>query len=209
MVDKRKLHHWLVVLRRIRTWQLLILFVLFFGLSAFLLRQNNLGMIELRNLVEKADGENGDTRTALTNLQRYVTAHMNTNLGAGVVLEASYQRAYDAALKEAASAVNPNSAVYVEAETQCRQQFGTRSFQQYLSCVQQKVTALAPGRDPLESVKVPPAELFRYNFASPVFSFDIAGIVVLITAFIGVLIVIKLLGYATVKLMLRRHRITE
>ncbi|HEU5187551.1 MAG TPA: hypothetical protein VFT87_03540 [Candidatus Saccharimonadales bacterium] len=205
MANKRKLHHWLTVLRRVKTWQLLLLLAVFFGLSLFLLRQNNLGMVERRNLVKQADEENSNVLVALTNLQQYVNAHMNTHLGAGVFLEHSYQRAYDAALKEAASVVNPNSAVYIQAENQCRQEFGSRSFQQYLQCVQQKVTSLAPGRDPLADVKVPPAELFRYNFISPSWSLDPAGIVVLFTAFIGVIILARVLGYIALKLLLRRH----
>lgn len=206
MVDKRKLHHLLTILRRIKTWQLLLLFIVFFALSLYLLRQNNLGMVELRNLVKKVDEENGNTQAALTNLQRHVTSHMNTDLGAGVFLEHSYQRAYDMALKEATSRVNPNSAVYNQAENQCREQFGARSFQQYLQCVQQKVTSLSPGRDPLENVKVPPAELFAYNFVSPTWSFDWAGIVVLITAFIGVIVVVRAVGYITLTQLLRRHK---
>lgn len=206
MVDKRKLHHWQSLIRRVKTWQLLLVFVIVFGLSLYLLRQNNLGMVELRNLVKQADEENGNTGVALTNLQHYVNSHMNTNLGAGVFLEHAYQRAYDAALKEAANTVNPNSAVYIQAEDQCRQEFGARSFQQYLQCVQQKVMALTPGRDPLENVKVPPAELFRYNFVSPIWSLDAAGIVVLITAFIGSIIIIRTLGYIALALLLRRHK---
>lgn len=209
MADKRRLHHMLTVLRRVKTWQVLLAFLLLLGLAIFLLRQNNLGMVELRNLVKKADEENGDTRAALTNLQKYVTSHMNTDLGAGIFLEHTYQRAYDAALQAAANSVNPSSQVYKQAENECRAQFGTRSFQLYLQCVQQKVTSLAPGRDPLQDVKAPPAELFKYNFASPYFSFDLAGIVVLITALFGLLVAARIMGYFTLRWLLRRPRVSE
>lgn len=205
MANKRKLHHYLVVLTHVKVWQLLVVFVVLLGLSVFLLRQNNLHMVESRNLVKMADEQNTNIENSLTDLQRYVTAHMNTNLGEGIFLEHSYQRAYDAALKEAANAVNPNSAVYIQAENECRAQYGN-AFQLYLQCIQSRVSALSPGSDPLQSVKVPPVELFRHNFVSPKLSLDAAGIVVLITSFVGLLILLRVISYVSLKLMLRTNR---
>ncbi|HSE29188.1 MAG TPA: hypothetical protein VLA77_01210 [Candidatus Saccharimonadales bacterium] len=206
MDNKRKLHHYLVVLGGIKVWQLALIFVLLLGLSAYLLRQNNLQMVEYRNLVKMADESGQGIEQSLLDLQKYVTNHMNTNLGEGLFLEHSYQRAYDAALKEAASSVNPNSATYIQAEDECRAQYGNVSFQLYLQCIQQRVSSLAPGTDPLQSVKVPPAELFRYNYVSPRISFDLAGIVVLITLFVGLLILLRVTTYAVLKIIVRRHK---
>lgn len=206
MADKRKLHHYLVMLGHVKAWQLLIVFVLLLGLSGYLLRQNNLQMVEYRNLVKMADEKGEGIEPALADLQSHVTHHMNTNLGEGIFLEHSYQRAYDAALKQAASEVNPSSATYIQAEDECRAQYGNSSFQLYLQCIQQRVSNLAPGTDPLQSVKVPPAELYKYNYVSPKLSFDLAGVVVLITCFVGLLILLRVTTYAALKIILRRHK---
>src|SRR5690242_3786879 len=87
-VNKRSLHHILVVLRRVKLWQLFVLFVVMLMLTAFLLRQNNLHMITLRNLVKQADEQNKDVPGALTNLRNYIVTHMNTGMGeTGIYLE--------------------------------------------------------------------------------------------------------------------------
>lgn len=198
------MHHLLVIVRRVKTWHLLVLLVLLVLLGAFLLRQNNLGMVELRNLVKQADEENANVESALNDLQHYVTTHMNTSLGEGIFLEHSYQRAYDAAVHEAASKVNPNSQAYKDVESRCRQQYvGGGSFSTYLSCIENGLKALAPGSDPLANVKKPPQELFKFNFVSPAWSLDLAGIAVLAALITGVVIIARLLGYIALKLLLK------
>lgn len=202
--DKRKLHHALVVLRRIKTWHLLLALLLLAGLSAYLLRQNNLGMVERRNLVKQADEQNGNIAQSLTELQRYVGLHMNTELGQGIFLEHSYQRAYDAMIQDAANVVNPNSQAYQEVETNCRQQYvANGSFSGYIACAENGLKALAPGTDPLAGVKAPAQELFRYNFASPILSFDWAGLTVLTTLLVAALLILRMVGFITLKIILR------
>lgn len=207
-LNKKLLHHWLVQLRRVKTWHLLAAFVLLAGVSAFLLRQNNLHMIELRNLVMKADEDpNGDTKQALLNLQRYVSTHMNTDLGEGLYLQNSYRRAYDAAVQQAVTATNPNARLYDQVELECRPVFQrTNSFPAYTRCAAEKLSQLAPGHDPLSNLKTPPVDLYHYNFVSPRISFDPAGISVLLTLFVAVLIVMRLVGYAALKLLLKWPR---
>ena len=63
------------------------------------MRLNNIGMVERRSAVMSADNEGNDdmTRDRLYDLQRYVTSHMNTDMGKGVYLEASYKRAVETA----------------------------------------------------------------------------------------------------------------
>jgi hypothetical protein len=203
-INKRKIHHALAGLRHIKTWHLLVALVLLGGLSVFLLRQNNLGMVELRNLVKQADEQNGNIEQALTDLQSYVSSHMNTDLGQGLFLEHAYQRAYDAEIQTAASVVNPNSQAYQQVETKCRQQYvANGSFSGYIACVENGLKGLSPGSDPLASVKVPPQDLFRYNFASPSFSFDWAGLAVLATLLVVALLILRMVGFVTLKILLR------
>lgn len=208
MADKRKLHHWLTSIRRVKTWQLLILLVLCGAMAIFLLRQNNLHMISLREAVTKADADpNADTKKALTNLQKYVTSHMNTNLENGVYLQQTYQRAYTAAVEAAANATNPQAAIYTQVELQCRPIYqSTHSFPAYTQCAHDKLGELAPGQDALSSLKTPDVELYHYNFATPLLSFDPAGIFVMITGVSGLVIVLRIVTYLVLKMLLRAKR---
>jgi hypothetical protein len=207
MAPKHKLHHWLVVVRRIRSWQLLVLLIIFVASSAYFLRQNNLEMLRLRNVVDQADLNNGDVKTALINLQHFVTAHMNTNLGDGVALQNTYQRAYEAAVNAAANADNPQAPLYTQVELECRPVYQrTHSFPAYTQCAHDKLGQLAPGTDPLATLKTPPADLYRFNYVSPIWSPDLAGFSVLLAIVIGVMLILRLVTYYVLRAILRARR---
>lgn len=207
MALKRKLHHVLVVIRRVKTWQLVIILIFFAAMAAFLLRQNNLQMVALRNAVTQADAQNGDTKTALLNLQKYVSAHMNTDLGGGIYLQNAYERDYQAIVQAAATAVNPQAALYAQVEAECQPVFrSTHSFPAYTQCAHDKLSQLAPGQDPLANLKTPNAELYHYNFASPIISFDPAGFFVLFTFAVTVVLLAKLLTYFALFLVIRHKK---
>ena len=208
MADKRKLYHWLTVLKRVKTWQLLILLVVFATVGAFLLRQNNLRMIELRNLVMKADEDPaGDTKKALLDLQSYVSQHMNTNLGNGIYLQDTYQRAYTASVQRAVSATNPQAKIYEQVEVECRPVYQrTKSFPAYTLCAKDKLAQLSPNQDALATLQAPSADLYHYNFVSPLISFDPAGIFVILTGVVGLLLIIRFIAYIMLKVLLRTRR---
>lgn len=206
-VGIRRVHHWFTVIRRVKTWQLLIVLVVLAGLSAFFLRQNNLQMIELRNLVKKADEENKDIGKALVNLQNYVSSHMNTDLGDGIALQSSYERAYTAAVDAAAKSSNPNAGLYAQAEAQCQPVFQrTRSFPAYTQCAADILGKLAPGQDALSTLKTPSPDLYRFNFASPVLSLDVAGVTVVLTFIALIMLIFRLVAYYVLRAILRSHR---
>ncbi len=207
-MDKSKLHHWLTVLKRVKTWQLLIILVVFALIAAFLMRQNNLRMVELRQAVTQADADPAaDTKTALINLQNYVSAHMNTDLGSGVYLQETYQRDYTAAVQAAATATNPNSQLYAQVELECRPVYQrTHSFPAYTQCASDKLAQLSPGQDALANLKTPPVDLYHYNFASPIISFDGAGVFVLLTGAVGFVVIMRLVAYLALLLLLRARR---
>lgn len=164
-------------------------------------------MIERRNVVKNADEQNGNVQAALSELQKYVSAHMNTHLGKGIFLEYSYQRAYEAALAQAASKTNPNSTIYTEAEQACQQEYMHHGvFSRYIQCVQEKLKAMAPGTDPLTQVKQLPPELFTYNFISPVWSADLAGLSLLATLLIFVVLLLRVVGTVVLHLLLKSRK---
>lgn len=206
-MDKGKLHHWWRVLRGVKTWQLVLLLLVFGLLSTWLLRQNNLGMIERRNLVKMADEQAKDVHKALANLQVYVAAHMNTSMGdKGVYLEHTYQKAYERAVQEAMQSGNSTNDIYTRADKECQTTFSkTASYQAYAQCVADKIAALGGGNDPLSALKAPATDLYRYNFISPLWTPDAAGIFVAITLFIAALLVARIVLFWVLYLVLK-HR---
>ena len=114
MADKKQVRRTIKQLQRIKTWQLVILLILACFLAATFLRLNNIGMIQRRNAVISADTTGDQTATIqrLSDLQQYVSAHMNTDLGKGVFLQSSYNRALKATEQAAASGDDPYGNIY-------------------------------------------------------------------------------------------------
>ena len=205
---KHRLHHVAAIVKGIKVWQLLILLVVCAAGSAYFLRQNNLEMVNYRNAVKDADENDGDTKTALRNLQNYVTNHMNTSLGDGIVLQTAYKKAYDAAASKAANLNNPASQIYTQVELECRPVFKrTQSFPAYTQCARDKLAVLMPpGQDALANLQAPSTDLFKYNFLSPLWSPDLAGFFVLGTVVVAVALLARSLTYLTLRAILRRHQ---
>jgi hypothetical protein len=193
----------------VKFWHLAVLFIVMLVVTAFLLRQNNLHMIEYRNLLKQADEQNKDIPQALANLRNYVGNHMNTSLGSGVYLEHSYQRAYDAAVQEAGK-TGASAAVYQQADKDCQSLFSkTASFQAYIQCVTDKIAASGSAQDPVAAIKAPPADMYRYNFASPNWSPDVAGFAVLFTIALGLIIFGRFVLEWVIYFMLKRaHQVS-
>jgi hypothetical protein len=178
--------------------------------AATLLRMNNLGMVERRTAVIQADekADKAAIHSSLVELQRYISGHMNTDMNGGVYLSHSYERDRATALEAAGNASNPNSAVYQQASIECRSRFqgGVASFRtDYVQCVIEKVSALSSAQDPTAGIQLPRAGNYHYDFASPVWAPDLAGLVVAFAALIIVVIVARLAGRAILYLLLRRR----
>lgn len=209
-MDKGKIHHWLRILRHIKVWQLIIVLLIAGIASAELLRQNNLGMIERRNTVKVADeqGDDAKTQAALVELQRFVSSHMNTNMGdRGIYLEKTYQRAYERAVQDSLKDDSASRNLYDQADRECHAVFNrTSSFPAYTQCVAEKLAGQA-GNDPLQNAKVPSVDLYRYNFVSPAWSPDLAGLTVALTVLIALLIAGRIILYWVLYFLLKqRHQ---
>jgi len=208
--SRRRIRTWLHRVRALKNWQLLVLLLIMTIVSATMLRLNSLGMVERRTAVINAD-EKGDKevlRTRIVELQSYISSHMNTSLAGGLYLAKTYERDRDAALAAAASATNPSSAVYQQASIECRARFqgGVASFRNdYVQCVVEKVGSLAPQTDPTAGLKLPKADAYRINFASPLWTPDIAGFSVLICALLILAIIVRTTSVIILRLLLRKH----
>lgn len=172
-MNKRALHHVLVRLRPVKTWYFLALCIVCAVVGVLALRYNYATMVDLRNDVYAADKRNTDVVGALNRLRSYVNTHMNTDLAGDnsiyppLHLTYTYERLKKA---EQAKADDANSKVYTEAQQQCERLFpGSISGGPRVPCIEQYV------KDHRTAVKPVPDALYKFNFASPAWSPDLAG----------------------------------
>ena len=200
MVDKKQISRNLRQLRLIKTWQLVIILILFGFISATFLRLNNIGMLDRRNAVIAADtvSDNNVTQSRLYDLQRYVSAHMNTDMGKGIYLEASYKRDVQTAYTKASGTSNGN--IYKKAQEVCAPRYTSWS-PAYVQCT---VTELAkyPSADALV---LPKADMYLHSYVSPLWSPDFAGWSLLVCCFILLIIIARITSVGILKLLLSRR----
>lgn len=200
----------------IRTWQLIIILIPAVFVTATLLRLDHLKMVELRDAVLAADAAEDDAAIAssLQALQEFTVSHIIVNLaenngqqtiifGTGpFYLEHQYLRAANAAIEAAESQVandtNPNGNIYAAVSAICRPlaiaNGWTWNSPGYLNCWTDEL-AKYPESDNLGVdlvADVPSTELYRHDFASPVWAPTWAGFAAL--ACIILLAVILLRG---------------
>lgn len=190
-MHKRKLHHWYKKLRIVNAWYFLGAAVVFLILGINGLRQNYRTMDHLRQAVITADQRDGNTEKALNELRSFVFAHMNTDLSSGptpikppIQLKGHYERLL-AADKERVKQTNVT--VAAQAETACQGQFPEQGPNvARITCVQNYIAANAA------SERTIPSELYKFDFKSPAWSPDRAGISLVIGAASLVLFVLRL-----------------
>jgi hypothetical protein len=192
-MDKKKLHHFLTLLRHVNLYVLLGLSVVSFFVAALALRSNNQQMIRLRNAVFAADEKNGDTEGALQALRGYVYAHMNTDLSAGanavkppIQLKYTYERLVAA---EKARYQAETARMLSEAESTCIARHpGNVLSQARLDCAKAYAAA-----HPVVERKIP-EDLYKFDFASPKWSPDGAGWSLVAGVLFFVLFVLRLIS---------------
>lgn len=140
-------------------------------MSLVSLRHNNEHMIRLRDAVYAADQNNDDVEAALRQLRLYIYAHMNTSLASGpnavhppVQLKYTYERLQQA---QENALGQGNSALYNQAQSYCEQQ--TQVGSEVISCIQQYASDHGVQLAPI------PDSLYKFDFTSAKWSFDLAG----------------------------------
>lgn len=208
MADTKNARNSLRKLQKIKTWQLIVLFVLSAFVSATFLRLNNVGLIARQNAVLAADeaGDSAVTTQRLYDLQQYVSAHMNTDMGKGLYLESSYNRDTKAVYDKATLDINPYGNIYKKAQDLCTSRFSSWSYA-YLQCITDELAKYPASQELVSSVHLPSPENYRHVFISPVWSPDFAGWSVLLTLAIGLVIIAQLAALGVLRLILsRRYR---
>lgn len=192
-MNKRYLHHAWTRLSKVSYWHFLIACLVCGAVSVLALRQNNLHAIQLRDEVLKVDQENGDTEAALKELREYMYSHMNTDLASStgvyppIQLKYRYERLV-AAEKARVAEANKNT-VYNDAQKYC-EATSPQSFYGAgrLGCIQNYIDT-----HPTASVSEQPVPdaLYKFNFASPAWSPDIAGWFLVLTVLFFILFVVR------------------
>lgn len=206
VADKGRIQKNIKDLQRIKTWQLVVLLIIIGFIAATFLRINSIGMDQRRDAVIAAD-QKGDEElliNRLYDLQRYVAAHMNTDLGRGVYLEQSYNRDLQTWQESQYGASNPNGNIYEKAQQVCAPKFSRYSYA-YLQCTTSELEKYPAAKDPATDTSKPRQEAYIHSFAAPVWSPDFAGWAVLVFGVILLLIIIRMISLAVLQLMLRRH----
>ncbi len=215
-----------IKIHKIKTWQLLVILIPLLFIDATLLRLDHIRMTELRDAVlaaDEADDDDGITN-GLNELKKFVFSNIVINVvddngkqkimfGTGpFYLEHQYIRAANAALEEAeknvASDGNPNGNVYAAASQVCRPQAIANGWTwdnpNYINCMMSEIQKY-PAADELTSsivANLPSTELYRKNYASPLWAPSLSGVMILITAIIIVVVLIRFVVWIILRLSL-------
>ena len=198
-------------IRRVHTWQLvLILLVTGFAAATFA-RLNNIGMVERRQAVLAAD-ESGD-QEALTqrlyDLQRFVSAHMNADPGK-IALQHQYARDSEKVKKEAeaSTSANSNGNVYAKAAGVCDPIAKRNGWRwpdpRYTQCVDTELSKY-PEAKFQDKITPPNLHLYEHTYVSPKWTPDFAGLSLLVCLVILAIIVARGIMLFILSLMLRRR----
>lgn len=212
--------------RAVRVWQLVLILIPLIFFTATLLRFDHLKMVELRAAVFEADKSEDDAaiQAALTNLRDFVFTHVVVNitesngaqsitLGTGpFYLENLYLRDANAAIAaaeaELSNDANPNGNIYAAVAAICQPQAIENGWQwysqPYLDCWTSEL-AKYPASDQLDvrlTADVPSTELYRRNYASPIWSPTPAGFALLACVIILAIILIRIFVWLILKIAL-------
>lgn len=192
-MNKKALHYFWLRIRPIRTWYFLAAFLVTATICVVALRQNYETMDDRRDAVYVADNAGSGVEEALQNLRAQVNSHMNTSLTKGadsiyppIHLKGTYDRLV-AAEQDRVNTVN--SKVYTDAQAHCERLFpGSFSGGPRVPCIEQYV------KEHGTTAKTIPDALYKFDFASPSWSPDLAGWMLVASVVFLVLTVVRFLA---------------
>jgi hypothetical protein len=208
VADRRQVRRSIRQLQHVKTWQLFIVLILCIFVSATFLRLNNIGMEQRRDAVLQADkdGDLNVIQARLYDLQRYVTSHMNADMGT-IYLENTYKRDTQGAIDSASNGDNPNGNVFLKAQQVCAPKYANLGHYSlaYQQCVINQLNSYPSGSQLTSSLQLPKAEGYSHSYVSPLWTPDFAGFSVLACILILLMIIGRFLGILILRAILR-HR---
>lgn len=210
MADTRQVKYNIRRLQRVKTWQLCIVLLLAGFIAATFLRLNNIEMVQRRDAVMSADksGDKEAMKNRLIELQHYVAAHMNADMGI-IYLENQYKRDSEAANVAAAAESGQRGNIHKKAQEICAPRHASLGpySQAYQQCIITELDKHPQGSQLTSQLKLPKADTYRHSFVSPLWSPDFAGFAVLGCLLISLVIIGRLVGLGILKLILKmRHK---
>lgn len=211
---------------KIKTWMLLILLLLLLFVDATFLRLKHIKMTELRDAVITADENNDDAGIAsgIVKLKEFVFSNTVINIveenGGQVVsfgtgpfyLEHQYLRAAQAALEKAeaemSSDENPNGNIYGLAGETCKalalQNGWTWDNVNFINCMVTEINKYPSASEIQDTIiaSLPSTELYRHNYASPVWTPSLLGWLMILTLVVAVVIFMRVLIWIVLRLSL-------
>lgn len=197
MADKRSLRRDIKRLEHVKTWQLVILFLLSLFVAATFLRLNNVGMIERRDAVYSADKNSDEYVVAdrLYDLQRYAATHMNASSG-DVYLDNLYKKGVQAAIekveKKNAASSKKSAEILRQAYITCKTRYPGYSLA-YTLCVGAEQDKIPANTVDVAIAEFPSPSLYRHSFISPLWSPDYAGWSVVVSFVLGTAVILRIL----------------
>jgi hypothetical protein len=204
--ERKKLKH---LLRRAGlhlSWLMMIALMVMLVITAYALRENNLGMLSRRSAVIAADaiGDNDALVKATEDLQQYVGLHMNTYMGElGIALQSSYNRDVAKAVQDslASQELDISPEQYAEYDAQCEPQLAAGEWH-YVNCISSYIDYTGKNFD-FSAPKLPAQELYYVNFTPPRLSTDFAGIMVMLSGLLLLVIVLRVMFNLVLRLIIK------
>ena len=210
-------------LKSIKTWQLILILIPLLFIEATLLRFDHIKMTELKSAVLAADKEGNDERISdtLNALRDFTFSHTVINItekngenlitfGTGpFYLEQQYLRKTAAILEQAEGTIddsNPNGNVYSAAMSICQPKAQLNGWAwnnpEYLNCYLTEINKY-PTSERIEDsivVSLPDTNLYRYNFASPIWTPTLSGFVAIFCLILILIIIVRFFAWIFVKI---------
>ncbi|MBR6134202.1 hypothetical protein IKQ38_01855 [Candidatus Saccharibacteria bacterium] len=217
VAKKSKLKQALSKMFHFSTWKLVLVLILMCFVAATLLRIDHIRMTELKNAVMEADASNDDEAIAssLVELQTFTRTHIIFNyfdengeqkiiFGTGAFyLENQYNRKANEALKVAQEKINQQGGnmneynVHKKVAEICDAEAIKHGWRypniNYINCFVNEL-AKYPEADQLTvaaSANLPSTDLFRYDYASPMWYPCASGIVILICVILLIIVLVR------------------
>lgn len=217
VAKKSKLKQALSKMFHFSTWKLVLVLILMCFVAATLLRIDHIRMTELKNAVMEADASNDDEAIAssLAELQTFTRTHIIFNyfdengeqkiiFGTGAFyLENQYNRKANEALKVAQEKINQQGGnmneynVHKKVAEICDAEAIKHGWRypniNYINCFVNEL-AKYPEADQLTvaaSANLPSTDLFRYDYASPIWYPCASGIVILICVILLIIVLVR------------------
>lgn len=217
VAKKSKLKQALSKMFHFSTWKLVLVLILMCFVAATLLRIDHIRMTELKNAVMEADASNDDEAIAssLAELQTFTRTHIIFNyfdengeqkiiFGTGAFyLENQYNRKANEALKVAQEKINQQGGnmneynVHKKVAEICDAEAIKHGWRypniNYINCFVNEL-AKYPEADQLTvaaSANLPSTDLFRYDYASPMWYPCASGIAILICVILLIIVLVR------------------